>query len=66
MFKYILKILGLDYRDGTLSTLYLFYPRNQYSKNQIDHIIILHKEMLLKKVFKKMFKINVATFWLRL
>ncbi len=46
-FKGILTFLGLDNRDTSLKSVYLIV--NQYSKKQINKIIILHKKMLLKR-----------------
>ena len=63
MFKDILTILGLDYRDATLITLYFFCPRNQNSKNQINGISMSYKKLKIN-----MFKMDVwtMTFWLLL
>ena len=55
MFKDILTFLRLDYKDAYNFVLYC--PRNQYSKNQINQIIISHI-----KVKIKMFKMDFQTF----
>ena len=48
MFKDILTFLGLNFRNALLITLYFFCPRDQYSKNQINRIIIY--KFVVKKV----------------
>ena len=61
MFIDILTFL-LDYRDALLITLYvLCCPSNP--KNQINWIIISHKNVLLKKLKINMFKMDVKTIW---
>ena len=47
IFKDVLTFLGLDYRDASLLTLFFVI---QYSKNQINRIIITHKNFILKKL----------------
>ena len=60
MFKDILTFLELDYRDDLLVHC---FPRNQYSKIRI---IIMHKNLLLKKLKINICKMDVRTFWKRL
>ena len=49
LFKDILTFLILDYRDATLIILYLIVIGISNKKNQIDRMILSHKNLLLKK-----------------
>ena len=62
MFKDILAFLDLIVEMLRLKQSTLF-PRNQYSKNEINRVIISHKNLMLKKLKINMFKIDVWTFW---
>ena len=51
----ILTFLGIGYKDASLITCTLF-SKEKYSKNQINQIIILHKNMSLKQLKIRMYK----------
>ena len=58
MFKDILTFLDL-----IIEVIRIFFFYESVSKNQINRIIIMHKNLLLKKVKINMFKMDVRTFW---
>ena len=62
MFKDILTFFGLNYRDATPIKLYFVVPGINIKKNQINRIIISHKNLLFKKLKINMFRMNVWTF----
>ncbi len=49
MFKDILTFLGLDYRDASLITMFFVVLGISILKNQINGIILSHRNLLLKK-----------------
>ena len=56
LFEDILTVLGLVYRNASLITLYLVVTnRNQYSRYQMNRIIILNKKRLSKRLKINMF-----------
>ena len=63
IFKDILEFLGLDYKDASLITFYIFCQGISIPKNQINLIIKVHKNLLLKKLKINVFKMDIWTFW---
>ena len=56
LFEDILTFFGLVYRNASLITLYLVVTnRNQYSRYQMNRIIILDKKRLSKRLKINMF-----------
>ena len=47
--KDVLTFLRLDYRDPSLITMYfVVLPRNRYSKNQTNRIILSHTKFVVQ------------------
>ena len=62
LFKDILTLLGLVYRDASLITLYLVVIGISFLKSEESDNFNIQK-FVLKKLRSDMFKMDVRTFW---